>query len=97
MASVTTLLFNANPLMRFDGYYLLSDGVDIPNLYTDGQLFLRYLGRKYVLGLPAEVSTGSWSRDTFIRPYGIAAFVWRSFITFFLILAAATCSREQGW
>jgi putative peptide zinc metalloprotease protein len=96
MASVTTLLFNTNPLMRFDGYYLLSDGVDIPNLYTDGQLFLRYLGRKYVLGLPAEVSTGSWSRDTFIRLYGIAAFVWRSFITFFLILAAATMFEGAG-
>jgi putative peptide zinc metalloprotease protein len=24
-ASVTTVLFNANPLMRFDGYYILSD------------------------------------------------------------------------
>ena len=30
--SVHTLLFNANPLLRFDGYYILSDLVEIPNL-----------------------------------------------------------------
>ena len=31
MASFTTLVFNANPLMRFDGYYILSDLLEIPN------------------------------------------------------------------
>ena len=36
MASLTTILFNANPLMRFDGYYLLTDLVDVPNLYSQG-------------------------------------------------------------
>jgi len=34
VASVSTVLFNANPLMRFDGYYILADLLDIPNLYT---------------------------------------------------------------
>lgn len=32
VGSVTTLLFNANPLMRYDGYYILSDLIEIPNL-----------------------------------------------------------------
>jgi putative peptide zinc metalloprotease protein len=96
MASVTTLAFNANPLMRFDAYYILSDLVDIPNLYTDGQTFLRYLGRRYLLGIPTELSTGSWSRDAFIRLYGVAAFLWRMSITFFLIVAAATMFEGAG-
>ena len=30
--SVHTVLFNANPLMRFDGYFIFSDWLDIPNL-----------------------------------------------------------------
>ena len=34
VSSVSTLLFNANPLMRFDGYYILSDMLEIPNLRT---------------------------------------------------------------
>lgn len=32
VASVSTLMFNANPLMRFDGYYILADFLEIPNL-----------------------------------------------------------------
>ena len=36
MASVSTLLFNANPLMRFDGYFVLSDLLKVPNLYAAG-------------------------------------------------------------
>ena len=30
--SVSTVLFNANPLMKFDGYYMLSDALEVPNL-----------------------------------------------------------------
>jgi len=36
MAGFTTLVFNANPLMKFDGYYILSDALSLPNLYTNG-------------------------------------------------------------
>src|SRR5258706_426570 len=32
IATVTTILFNANPLLRYDGYYILSDLLEIPNL-----------------------------------------------------------------
>ncbi len=32
VASVSTLIFNINPLLRFDGYYILSDLIEIPNL-----------------------------------------------------------------
>ena len=32
VASVSTVLFNANPLLRYDGYYMLSDFLEIPNL-----------------------------------------------------------------
>jgi putative peptide zinc metalloprotease protein len=32
VCSVSTLVFNANPLLRFDGYYILSDALDLPNL-----------------------------------------------------------------
>jgi hypothetical protein len=32
VSSVSTLLFNANPLLRYDGYYILSDLLEIPNL-----------------------------------------------------------------
>ena len=34
VASITTVVFNINPLMKFDGYYMLADFVEIPNPFT---------------------------------------------------------------
>ena len=39
-SGVTTVLFNANPLLRYDGYYVLSDVIDLPNLYQRAQQML---------------------------------------------------------
>jgi len=51
VCSVSTLLFNANPLMRYDGYYILSDILEIPNLRQKATSILgRKLG-KWCLGL----------------------------------------------
>ena len=46
MASLTTILFNANPLMRFDGYYILTDLLEIPNLYSRGARYVQGLARR---------------------------------------------------
>ncbi len=35
--TITTLAFNANPFVRFDGYYILSDLLQKSNLWSDGQ------------------------------------------------------------
>src|SRR6202012_965193 len=40
--TVLTLFFNANPLMRFDGYFVLSDLLDIPNLATRGRTWMHH-------------------------------------------------------
>ncbi|MCK5913218.1 MAG: HlyD family efflux transporter periplasmic adaptor subunit, partial [Desulfuromusa sp.] len=41
IGGISTLLFNGNPLLRYDGYYILADLIEIPNL---GQRSTRYLG-----------------------------------------------------
>lgn len=40
IASVSTLLFNGNPLMRFDGYYILADAIDMPDLRQRARAFV---------------------------------------------------------
>ncbi len=45
IGTVSTLLFNGNPLLRFDGYYLLADALEIPNLSTRSRQALHELGR----------------------------------------------------
>jgi putative peptide zinc metalloprotease protein len=52
IGGVSTLLFNANPLMRLDGYYLLCDAASLPNLATRSrELWLDVLRRR-LLRLP---------------------------------------------
>ena len=45
VASVSTVIFNVNPLMRFDGYYILSDLLEIPNLNQRAMHALAASGR----------------------------------------------------
>jgi len=96
MAGVTTILFNANPLMRFDGYYLLTDLLEIPNLAVTGQSWLRGWARHFFLGLPTINSSWPNGRAGFIRSYAVAAFLWRIFVSLGLIIAAAAMWHGAG-
>ena len=44
VGGVSTLLFNGNPLLRFDGYYVLADAIEIPNLATRGRALVGFGG-----------------------------------------------------
>ena len=59
-ASVMTVLFNANPLMRFDGYYIVSDLLELPNLYVQGQQYVAYLLRRLLFGIRVELVGRLW-------------------------------------
>src|SRR4029077_10197715 len=50
-ASVSGLAMNYNPLMKLDGYFVLSDYLDQPNLREDAQGYVGYLFRRYLLGM----------------------------------------------
>lgn len=88
VASVSTLIFNCNPLMRFDGYFVLSDLVALPNLYSRGQAYVRYLFTRYLLGVPARFPDESSTKRLFIKAYGVAALTWRVTILIVLMFAA---------
>ncbi len=51
IASVSTLIFNGNPLLRFDGYYILSDLLDIPNLHERSMRQVRFVMERYLFGV----------------------------------------------
>lgn len=54
VTTITTVIFNANPLMRFDGYYMLSDLLEIPNLRPKADKLLRESFAWYCLGIEAR-------------------------------------------
>lgn len=52
VSSVSTLLFNANPLLKYDGYYILSDLLEVPNLRQKASKLCSRKLASWCLGLP---------------------------------------------
>ncbi|MDB4671211.1 hemolysin D [Pirellulaceae bacterium] len=81
VSSVSTILFNANPLLRYDGYYILSDLLEIPNLRQKAQSILRRKMGKWCLGLPENPDPFLPQRNQWLFAlYTVAAAAYRWFI-----------------
>jgi putative peptide zinc metalloprotease protein len=90
IGSVSTLFFNGNPLLRFDGYYILADAVEIPNLGVRSTRYLNYLAMRYLYGMENVSSPVSARGEAaWFAFYGIAAFVYRLIIMFAIALFVA--------
>jgi putative peptide zinc metalloprotease protein len=81
IAGVSTVMFNANPLVRYDGYYILADFLEMPNLRTRAQTYLSYLCEYYLLGRREAVAEAATPMErVWLTLYPIAAFVYRLFM-----------------
>ena len=78
LAGISTVLFNGNPLLRYDGYYMFADYLEMPNLWARSQAYLRYLWERYAFGHQEAVSESATpsERGWFVC-YGITALVYR--------------------
>lgn len=95
-ASITSLLFNLNPLMKFDGYYILVDLLGIPNLYTNGQLWIQHWAKRNLLGVNTRLPNWTPRVRRIIASYGIASFCWRIMVCVSLTVTAATLLEGAG-
>ena len=78
IAGVSTLLVNGNPLLRFDGYYILSDVIEIPNLAPRATRFWRRITQKLVSGEPsAQPDTDTQREKIWFLLYGPASYIYR--------------------
>lgn len=91
VAGITTLLFNANPLLRYDGYYILADWLEIPNLAQRSNEYLGYLVNRYLFGLEGGRSpvVAGGERGWFVF-YSIASFLYRMFMMVSIALLVAS-------
>lgn len=96
MSSVTTLLFNANPLMRFDGYFLLSDLLKIPNLYRKGTRWFGDQLKSLFFGVPPTPNLCVRSELRRVALYGCLAFLWKLSISVGLIIGASVLFNGLG-
>jgi putative peptide zinc metalloprotease protein len=82
IGSVSSLIFNGNPLLRFDAYYMLSDAIEIPNLYQKAQKQWLYFGDRYVLGSKDTTSPAQDDREWWwLTAYGAMSFVYLMIVT----------------
>lgn len=70
---ITTLAINANPLVRFDGYHLLSDFIGIKNLQQKAFLAVNQKIRAVIFGFPLKRIEG----ENILLIYGIGAIIYR--------------------
>jgi len=86
VAGVSTLLFNGNPLLRYDGYYILSDLLETPNLHQRSKESIYYFVKRYIWGVKHAKNPIHSRGEAWLLPvYGVASFVYRIFIYAFII------------
>ncbi|MFP4282817.1 MAG: peptidase M50 [Opitutales bacterium] len=92
-ASVATLLFNLNPLLRFDGYHILTDLMEVPNLQQRSQQMMKYWLEKHAFGL----TPGPLPAENRREAAGFAAFFVCSWIYRIFLLAGILLFISQRW
>ena len=87
VAGISTLVFNGNPLLRFDGYFILSDLIEIPNLGNRANQYVGYLVQRYLFGKLDGQQVVEQSREGFwLGFYAVASFIYRLFVSFSIIV-----------
>jgi len=91
VCSVSTVVFNGNPLMRYDGYYVLADWLEIPNLRDRSNRYLSRLVMEHCLGIEVqpEPYMALWRRTLFVT-YAVISWCYKWFVTFFILRFMAT-------
>ena len=88
--SLSTILFNANPLMKFDGYYLLQDWLDMPNLASRSIQYYRFLIRHYLFRVDTAISpVTALGERRWLLAYGAGSIIYRWIITLTIALFLA--------
>jgi putative peptide zinc metalloprotease protein len=103
VCSLTTLLINANPLMRYDGYFLLSDYLEVVNLREESDAVCSRLSQRWWLGEASTIDDRPWTwRDCGLLAYACMSWLYRCSLIVALVGSVhAICTRWQlpklGW
>lgn len=91
IAGVSSLLVNGNPLMRYDGYFVLCDLLEVPNLAQRSAQYWTYLVDRYGFGArDAQPPLQARGERVLLSVFGIASPIYRLFIVFGLVWFVAS-------
>jgi len=77
VCSASTILFNGNPLLRYDGYFILADLVELPNLREQSQNYYRQIVARCLGIEPRESWTVARRHRKWLVVYGLASTIYR--------------------
>ncbi len=89
VVSWITMLFNFNPLIKLDGYYLLSDWVDIPNLRQKSFRYFSNLFKRRILGWPIQAIRATTREKRVFISYAIGSLAYSLFLIVYLLIIIA--------
>ena len=90
VAGVSTLIFNGNPLLRYDAYYVLADLIEIPNLSSRANRYIGYLFERYLFGAKdLEAPQASAGEKRWFLFYALASFIYRTLVSLAIVLFIA--------
>ena len=97
VTAFSTVIFNANPLLRFDGYYIMSDFLEIPNLRQKADKLLSDTFGHWCLGIKPKPDPflPEKGRAWFVL-YAVCAAAYRWFILFAIALFLYTALKPYG-
>lgn len=82
IGGVSTLLFNGNPLLRYDAYYVLADLLGIPNMAQRSNRYIGFLLQRHVFGLQSVSSPVNAAGEApWLFTYSILSFCYRTALT----------------
>ena len=82
LASLTTLFVNGNPLLRYDGYFILADLVEIPNLGSRANRHWQTLAERWLFGVRgAEQAPATPGERRWFIGYAPLAYAYRLFVS----------------
>ncbi|MEI7685330.1 MAG: site-2 protease family protein [Planctomycetota bacterium] len=86
VCSVSTIVFNGNPLMRYDGYYVLADWLEIPNLRDRANRYISNLFQEVCMGIETQPEPYMEpGRKVLFLIYAVVSYVYRWVVTFFIL------------
>ncbi len=86
VCSVNTVMFNGNPLMKFDGYYVLADLIEIPNLREKANRYLQHVFSEHCLGMEVQPEPYmALGRRILFVTYAAISWVYRWVVTFTIL------------
>ena len=91
IAGASTLLFNINPLLRLDGYYILSDWLEIPNLGQRANQYFGYTLKRYLLRVRRHLTAPGLApgEAPWLWLYAVLSFLYRMFLAVVISLFVA--------